>query len=188
MSLQHFCFSAQLNFILTISNPNTTTSYKILQQTISKTLHVWCCAIVRAYQEAQKDLSKDEVNSCGMQLGTLAQHAVGGGFEPRPHRVRCTRFFSPPSLPSPSVIKGVLDNFNIYLSNAPLISKLRLFFLLDNITYFTIHEHPNESTFLQIHTCSNCSFFGSLNFTFLLIGLWFLWPICFISSCSETSF
>ena len=35
----------------------------------------------------------------GVQLGTLAYHAAGPGFEPRARRARCTRFFSPPSLP-----------------------------------------------------------------------------------------
>ena len=36
----------------------------------------------------------------GVQLGTLAYHAAGPGFEPWARRARCARFFSPPSLPS----------------------------------------------------------------------------------------
>ena len=41
----------------------------------------------------------------GVQLGTLAKHAAGPGFEPQVRRARCARFFLPlPSFLLPEIV------------------------------------------------------------------------------------
>ena len=75
-------------------NPNTTKSYKnYLQNTQHMVLRNRPTLIIGTERLACLN------SPPGVQLGTLAYHAAGPGFEPRVRRARCACFFSPPSLP-----------------------------------------------------------------------------------------